>query len=273
MKFGMCNEFCEDWEFEDVCGLAASAGYQGVEIAPFTLADSVEDITWQRRQDLRSTAADHGLEIIGLHWLLVKPEGLHLNSLDPTVRKRTVDYLRAEVDFCSDIGGRVMIVGSPKQRNVLPGQAYPEVWQRSIEVFGGLAEHAGQRDVCLCIEPLGANETNFIHTAEQARRLVQAVGHPNFQMMLDVKAMCQDEEPIPDIIRASAPYLKHFHANDENLLGPGFGQTDFGPIAQALREINYDGYVSVEVFDFSPGPRKIANKSIEHLRKVFGAAH
>ncbi|MFO7955519.1 MAG: sugar phosphate isomerase/epimerase family protein [Candidatus Brocadiia bacterium] len=273
MKFGMCNEFCEGWDFERVCSLAASAGYQGVEIAPFTLADSVKDINWQERQGIRQTAEDNGLEVIGLHWLLVKPEGLHLNSPDRAVRKRTVDYLMAEIDFCSDIGGGVMIVGSPKQRNVLPGQSYPEVWQRSVEVFAELAEHGAERDVCLCIEPLGANETNFVHTAEQARRLVNAVGHPNFQMMLDVKAMCQDEEPIPDIIRDSGPWLRHFHANDENLLGPGFGDTDFGPIAEALREVNYDGYVSVEVFDFSPGPEKIANKSIEHLRKVFGSPH
>ncbi len=273
MKFGMCNEFCEGWDFREVCRLAADAGYDGVEIAPFTLADSVEDISYARRQEIRDTAANAGPEIIGLHWLLVKPEGLHLNSPEESVRQKTVDYLHAEIDFCAEIGGDKMVVGSPQQRNVLPGQSYQEVWNRGVEVFGELADHAREKGVCLCIEPLGADETNFIHTAAQARRFVEAVGHPNFRMMLDVKAMCQDEQPIPVIIRESAEHLEHFHANDASRQGPGFGDTDFVPIAAALQQIGYDGYVSVEVFDFSAGPEKIARKSIEYLRRVFSRSY
>lgn len=270
MKFAMCNEFCEGWDLESVCELAARAGYQGVEIAPFTLADSVEDITYQRRQQLRRVAEDAGLQVVGLHWLLGKPEGLHLNSPDPNLRRRTADYLRAEIDLCSDLGGSKLVIGSPKQRNVPPGQSYRQVWERSVEVFRKLAEHGRRRDVMLCIEPLGADETNFIHTAAQARSLVRDVHHPNFRMMLDVKAMVQDNEPIPEIIRRSAPYLEHFHANDANRQGPGFGDTDFEPIARALREVGYEGFISVEALDFSAGAEKIARKSIEYLISVFG---
>ncbi|MFO8006111.1 MAG: sugar phosphate isomerase/epimerase family protein [Candidatus Brocadiia bacterium] len=273
MKFGMCNEFCEGWELERVCALAADAGYDGVEIAPFTLADSVQTIPPGQRSELQDTVAAHGLEVVGLHWLLVKPEGLHLNSPDADVRRRTLDYLHAEIDFCADIGGRVMILGSPKQRNVPPGQSYQDVWERIVKTARDLGEHAQLRDVCVCIEPLGPEETNFIHTAEQARRLVKEVDHPGFRMMLDVKAMAADEEPTPQIIRESADLLGHFHANDANRSGPGFGETDFEPIANALYEIGYDGYVSVEVFDFSPGPERIARKSIEYLRDVFSRAH
>jgi sugar phosphate isomerase/epimerase len=269
MKFAMCNEFCEGRPFEDVCRLAADTGYDAVEIAPFTLADSVLDIPAERRAEIRAAAAGQGLEIAGLHWLLARPEGLHLNSPDADVRRRTVDYLHAEIDFCSDLGGANMIVGSPKQRNVLPGQDCEEVWDRAVGVFGALAIHAAERGVCLCIEPLAPAETNFLCTAAEARRLVDAVGHPHFRMMLDVKAMCGDEEPIPEIIRKSKGYFEHFHANDANLQGPGFGDTDFAPIVQALREVGYDGCVSVEVFDFSPGPETIARESLRYLKDVF----
>jgi sugar phosphate isomerase/epimerase len=269
MKFAMCNEFCEGYEFADVCRLAAQTGYDAVEIAPFTLADSVLDVGDAGRARIRETAAEHGLEIAGLHWLLVKPEGLHLNSPDPETRRQTVDYLHAEIDFCGDVGGRNMIIGSPKQRNVLPGQDYDEVWDRAVGVFGALAVHAAERDVCLCIEPLAPVETNFLSTSAEARRLVDAVGHPHFRMMLDVKAMCGDEEPIPDIIRESKGYFEHFHANDANLNGPGFGDTDYGPIVAALRDVAYDGYVSVEVFDFSPGAETIARESLRFLKEVF----
>ena len=269
MQFGMCNEFCEGWDFERVCRLAHRTGYDGVEIAPFTVSDSVLNVGPAERRRLRDTAHAHGLAVIGLHWLLVKPEGLHLNSPDPPVRRRTGDYLRAEIDFCADLGGSLLVVGSPRQRNVPEGETYEQVWERSVATFRALAEHAAGRSVRLCIEPLGAQETNFICTAAEARRLVEAVDRPAFRMVLDVKAMCQDEEPIPDIIRRSAPYLDHVHANDANRQGPGFGETDFRPIAAALKEVGYQGFVSVEVFDFSAGPERIAAESLRYLREVF----
>ena len=100
--------------------------------------------------------------------------------------------------------------------------------------------------------------------------MVEAVDQPAFQMMLDVKAMSSENKPIPDIIRSSAQYLEHFHANDANLRGPGSGDTDFEPIAAALNEVGYDRWVSVEVFDFSDGPETIAVESLRYLREVFG---
>lgn len=271
VRFSMCNEFCEGWDFARACRLAAEAGYEGIEIAPFTLSDSVKDITEPERAELRETAARFNLDVVGLHWLLVKPEGLYINHPDDEIRSRTADYLKAEIDFCGDLGGTVMIVGSPKQRNVLESETYEAMWERTLAVFKDLAPYADSRQVTLCIEPLAPSETNFIQTAEEARRLVEEVNHPAFQMMLDVKAMCGDVEPIPQIIHKSAPYLRHFHANDEGLGGPGSGDTDFRPLAAALGEVGYDGWVSVEVFDFSPGPEKIATESIAYLRDVFGS--
>jgi sugar phosphate isomerase/epimerase len=269
MKFAMCNEFCQGWSFDEACELAAREGYQGVEIAPFTLGDSVLEIGPDRRQALRRTAAEYGLNIVGLHWLLAGPDGLRFTCADRSVRARTIDYLLAEVDLCADIGGSSVVFGSPAQRNVRDGQSYQQAWEDALEAFQRLAAHAAGRGVVVCIEPLAPAETNFIQTAAEARRMVQAVGMPAFRMVLDVKAMCSEVRPIPEIIRLSAPYLAHFHANDANLSGPGFGRTDFAPIAIALRDVGYDGWLSVEVFDFSPGPETIARQSLRYLREVF----
>ncbi|MFP4027938.1 MAG: sugar phosphate isomerase/epimerase family protein [Candidatus Brocadiia bacterium] len=269
VRFAMCNEFCEGWSFSETCRLAADAGYEGIEIAPFTIKDSVEDITPSERQQLKNTAEKSGLDVVGLHWLLTKPPGMYINHPDDAIRSRTKDYLKAEIDFCSDLGGTRMIVGSPKQRNVLESDTYEAAWARTVTVFKDLAPHAGNEGICLCIEPLAPTETNFIQTAQEARRIVEAVDHSAFQMMLDVKAMCGDVEPIPEIIRKSCSYVRHFHANDEGLGGPGSGDTDFVPIARSLEECGYEGWVSVEVFDFSPGPEAIAHESITYLREVF----
>ena len=270
MKFAICNEIFQGWKLEDTFAYAAQAGYDGVEIAPFTLANSVNDISAAERRRIREAAARAGVEIVGLHWLLVKPEGLHLTSPDAALRERTARYFCDLVDGCADFGGRVMVVGSPKQRHVLPGVAPAQAWEWATAAFREPVKRAEERGVTLCFEPLAPAETNFINTAAEAIRFVQQFDSPRFKIILDVKAMCAEAKPIPQIIRESWPHFAHFHANDKNLKGPGFGDVDFAPIAAALAEVGYAGYVSVEVFQFEEGPETIATKSIECLRRTFG---
>ena len=269
MRFSICNEIFSGWKLEETFAYASQLGYDGVEIAPFTLADSVLDISAQDRRAIRDSARRHGITVAGLHWLLVKPEGLSVNHSDPKTRQRTADYLCALVDFCADVGGHRMVFGSPKQRNVLAGvtAAQAEVW--ALETFASPLAQAAKRDVTLCFEPLGAAETNFVNTAAEAIRFVQRAQSAHFRIVLDVKAMSTEAKPIPEIIRASWPHFAHFHANDPNRKGPGFGAVDFRPIATALKEVGYGGFVSVEVFDLEEGPEAIASRSLDYLRKVF----
>jgi len=269
IKFSICNELFEGWSQEDVFRYVAEAGYDGVEIAPFTLARSVVDVGPERREQLRREAEREGLEMVGLHWLLASPEGLYLNHPDEQVRKTTQDYMAELIRFCGDLGGKRMIMGSPKQRNVMAGCTYQEAWDFTKEVFRSLLPVAEKSGVILCIEPLDRGQTNFINTPDEAARLVKEIGHPNFKLMLDVKATVNQGESVVEAIRQFGPDIAHFHANDANGRGPGFGDVDFTPIAQALKEIDYGGYVSVEVFDFKPDPRAITRKSLDYLKRVF----
>lgn len=269
MKFAMCNEFCQGWAIEDAFRLARDVGYSGVEVAPFTIADRVEDVPSLRREQIRATAADLGVEIIGLHWLLVKPEGLYMNHPDAELRKRTRDYMIELIRFCADLGGDRMVIGSPKQRNVLPGVPFEQAWHWACDSFRSLLDEAAARGVTLCIEPLAPSETNFITTVRDGMRMVDELNHPNFKVHIDVKAMCGEGRPLDVIIREAKGYVGHFHVNDANRNGPGWGDTDYGPIVQAVRDIGYDDYASVEVFDFSYDPKLIAQSSLDFLKTAF----
>jgi D-psicose/D-tagatose/L-ribulose 3-epimerase len=269
IKFAICNETFGDWPFERVCEVVSRAGYEGVELAPFTFAADVRELSSADRTRIQETARAAGLEIAGLHWLMVSPPGLHINSPDAGVRAKTTEYLRSLVHFCADVGGTIMVFGSPKQRWVEEDADREAAWERTRTAYQAITPDLAERGVTLCMESLPGPESNFITSAAEAARMVADVSHPNFQLMLDVKSMIGEGRVPADVIREFHPIIRHFHANDANRRGPGFGETDFRPIAAALKECGYDGYVSVEVFDYTPDPETIAERSIEHLRKVF----
>jgi len=270
VKFSICNELFEGWSWEKLCQTAAEVGYDGVEIAPFTLCDRPRDLSERQRDQLRAITRNHGLEIVGLHWLMVKPEGLYLTHSDAGIRAITQAHLMDLVHLCRDLEGKVMVLGSPKQRNVLPALHFEQAWALAREVLIPVARAAEDCGITICFEPLAPSETNFINTADQAVGLIEEIGSPSFQLLLDVKAMTSEAVPPEEIIREHGEHLRHFHANDANLGAPGSGDTDFVPIAEALRDIRYQGYVSVEVFDFRAGAEAIARNSLAYLREVFG---
>jgi sugar phosphate isomerase/epimerase len=266
MRYAICNETFEGWPHERVCEVVAELGYAGLELAPFTLAPRITEVTAEQRRLLRKQAEDRGLRIIGLHWLLAKTEGLQLTSPDPATRQETADYL-VELARCTrDLGGELMVFGSPAQRRIPPGATRAQATDYAVDTFGRALAGIIECGVRLCLEPLSPPEADFINTCREALDILERIQHPNFVLHLDVKAMSTDEAPAPDLIRRHGKTAGHFHANDVNRRGPGFGDTDFVPIFRALQESGYSGWVSVEVFDYTPDPVTIARESIRHMR-------
>lgn len=272
MRYAICNETFEGWEHKRVCQTAAELGYQGLEIAPFTLAPRITDVPPHQRARLRLEAEEYGLTIIGLHWLLAKTEGLMLTSPEPAVRQRTADYL-VELARCTrDLGGGLMVFGSPAQRRVPPGASKEQAADWAADTFRRALPGLADANVRLCLEPLSPPEADFLNTIREAKALLARIDHPLFVLHLDVKAMHTDEAPVPELVRRHGAEAGHFHANDANRRGPGFGDTDFVPIFRALKESGYQGWVSVEVFDYTPDPLTIARDSIHHMRRCMEKA-
>jgi len=266
IRLAICNEVWRDRPIEQVFETACAMGYEGVELAPFTLAESVDAISARRRREIRAAAELAGVEIVGLHWLFVSPEGLHLTTNDDAIWRRSVDYLKALAHFCGDLGGSVMIFGSPNARNVASGQSFKGAWTRACDALREAGQVAQERDVYLCFEALPAQNTNFVNEAVQAVELIEQVAHPNVAMMLDVKAASEMADGIVGTIARFGSVARHVHANDPSGRGPGMDGIDFGPVMAAVRDSGYQGWVSVEPFDYQPDPDTVARTAIETLR-------
>jgi sugar phosphate isomerase/epimerase len=271
MKFAVCNETFQDWPFDRAFAFAAECGYTGIEIAPFTIAAYATEISAEKRAEVRCQADAAGLQVVGLHWLLAKTQGFYLTSPEPAVRRQTAEYFGHLARLCADLGGKVLVLGSPQQRNLLPGVSLPQAMEYAAEVLSAALPALEENDVVLAVEPLGPLEGNFLVTTDEAINLVQRLGSPHVRLHLDCKAMATESTPIPEMIRRHHALLAHFHANDANRQGPGFGDLDFVPILAALGQIDYRGWVSVEVFDYTPGVERLARESIEYLQACLGS--
>ncbi len=267
MNFAVCNETFEGWDWTRTCRRVAEIGYDGIELAPFTVTPDVRLLSSADRARLRRDAEQAGLQVVGLHWLLVAPKGLSVTDPDQALRRETSDYLVALADLCADLGGSVMVFGSPAQRRIPEGTPYDAAVARYVESLRPALDRAGERGVRICIEPLPQPEANFILTLAEAKSIIETLDHPAAASILDVKSASSEGVPIPELISRYGDIIAHVHANDANRRGPGFGETDFRPILTALGKVGYDGFVSVEVFDYSPDPETIAVNSLEYLRR------
>jgi len=274
MHIALCNEVLSDMSLEQQCEYAARLGYDGLEIAPFTLADAPQTITTAEAARIRKTVQASGLRVTGLHWLLVKPEGLSLTDPDAAVRARTIGVMARMTALCAELGGTVLVHGSPKQRQVAPGDTHAVALARMHDGLAKAARAAADAGVIYCIEPLARQETTVLNTVAEAAELVRAVDHPHLRTMIDCSAAGSTEaDDIPALIDRWLPtgLIAHIQVNDPNRRGPGQGNMKFAPVLAALRRHGYDGTIAVEPFDYLPDGRGAAAFAVGYLRGLLEA--
>lgn len=268
VRLAICNEMFEGWEIERVCSFVRGVGYEGLEIAPFSLHEDVRRMPRELRARIRRALDGAGLACAGLHWLLTKPPGLHIGSPNEAVRRETAEYLVALAEFCAELGGRDMVFGSPKSRDVPEGED-PAAWRaRSVETIRWAAESLPALGVAIGMEPLARSISNFLNTAEDVRAFVAEVDHPSVRLTLDCYSMGDEVVPRARIIRETANACLHVHANDTTKREPGTGELDFDEVVLALREIGYGGWISLEVFEVEPDAETIARHGYAVMREA-----
>jgi D-psicose/D-tagatose/L-ribulose 3-epimerase len=266
-KYALCNEVFQKMDFAASCRIAREAGFSGIEIAPFTLADHLDEIPPGRRQELRGIIKSEGLEFAGLHWLLLTPKGLHATTADAALRRKTWDYVLKLIDFCGDMGGGIMVFGSPQQRGA-QGNTEEEARRNFADGLASVAKHAQERKSTILIEALPRKDTNVVNTLDEAVRMLEQINQPAIQTMFDFHNTVNETDPMDVVVRRHFAHIRHVHINEMDGRYPGAGDLNFLPVFKVLAAMNYKHWVSAEVFDFKPGADTIARETMACMRKL-----
>lgn len=270
-RFAICNEVFRDSPVESAIDRVAALGYAGIEIAPFTLGPDPGAASAARRREIRSAIEGAGLGFAGLHWLLSVPPGLHMTTREESLRRRTWEYIYRLVDLCADLGGGVMVFGSPKQRSAVDGMKPQEATAVLASELAAAAPHAEARGVQLLLEALSSEQTDVVNSLAEAVAIVRRIDHPAVRTMFDTHNAVDETEPHPELIRRYIPYIAHVHVNETDGREPGMGTYDFSSVLAALAESHYSGWISVEAFDFSRDAEEIAGGALRTLRAAMPA--
>lgn len=271
-RYAMCNEAFGDTPLSSVCEQISDLGYDGIELAPHTLAEDATTLTPERRTELARRIQDAGLRFVGLHWLLVSPPGLHITTADEAVRKATWEYVHRAIDLCADLAGEgsedkgVIVIGSPKQRSTNGLMTPRQGADILMHELAHAAPHAEMRGVKLLLEALSPADTDVVNCLGDAVTIVRQIGSPAVQSMFDVHNAVQERDAHAELVRRHFSHIAHVHVNELDGQEPGRADYDFPGLLSALNELDYNGWVSVEAFDFSRPPREIAERAITHLK-------
>lgn len=265
-RHAICNEAFEGWPFGDACRTIRRAGYSGIEIAPFTLAEDPATIPAARRREYRDIMASEGLQFVGLHWLMVSPKGLHVTTPDADLRRRSWLHIQNLIDLCADLGpGGILVFGSPKQRGTVGGSSRAEATRHFVDGLAQVAPHAAERGVTVLMEALPSRQCDVVTSLDEAAELVRQIGHPAIRTMFDSHNAVEETEAHAVLVERHYDLIRHIHVNEMDGRHPGTGSYDFKPIFEALRGHRYPGWISLEAFDFTPGAEKIAFDSLRYL--------
>lgn len=267
MKRAVCNELFGSLGFPETCGLMASHGFDGIEIAPFTLFDENGKLPTTTIQMAKRSLADNGLGFAGFHWLFARPAGLFMVSGDSAVRAKAWNQLQHLLEAAGELGGGPLTFGSPKQRD--SGQL-PKTLARGYLAEGlrGLCKLAVSCNSMVLIEALQSVDTNMINTLDEASDFIAEVGCPSVAGMFDFHNCGDEFLPWDQLIRRHRGIIRHVHLNTLDGGYPLHPDPDYLAAFRALKDIGYSEWVSLEIFTEPDDPSAVLAATAGFLDQV-----
>jgi D-psicose/D-tagatose/L-ribulose 3-epimerase len=247
MKFGV-NTFIWTPVFEPshvaLLPEIKAAGFDGVEVPIFNAADFAAT-------DIRRGLEANGLECTTCS--VMSPE-FSLISEDPAARRRGQTHLRECIEKAAEVGSKILCGPLYSPVGYLPGRRRTsDEWKWAIDGYQAIAPTLDANDVSIAIEPLNRFETYFLNTAADAVKLCDEIAHPKVGILFDTFHANIEEKNIAQAYRLVAPHLKHVHTCENDRGTPGTGHVDWPAVFQALHDIHYDGWLTIESFGFALG--------------------
>ena len=269
MKYAVCNELFGKMPLGEAAAMTAHHGFHGLELAPFTIfGDFSAEAIRRGTAEAKKALAESGLEFAGLHWLFVKPEGLHITTPDKTLRRKSWDHLRRLIDAAAELGGGNLILGSPKQRNPVPGQKREEAIAILTEELAAIAPYAVERQSAVLLEALSSDQTNVVNLLSEAETIVRQIGNPGVSGMLDFHNCADETQSYEALVGRFFTMIEHVHLNDADGNHPRLGDSSYVPAFAELAERGYNRWVSLEIFTTPADPDAVLRQTMEYLKEI-----
>jgi D-psicose/D-tagatose/L-ribulose 3-epimerase len=221
-----------------------AAGFDGVEVPIFQAAQFAA-------ADIRRGLEANGLECTTCS---VTSPDFSLISEDPATRLRGQTHLRECIQKAAEVGAKILAGPLYSPVGYLPGRRRtPDEWKWAVEGYHAIAQTLDGYDVSIAIEPLNRFETYFLNTAADAVKLCDDIGHPKVGILFDTFHANIEEKDVARAYRSVAPHLKHVHTCENDRGTPGTGHVDWTGVFCALRDVGYDGWLTIESFGFALG--------------------
>ncbi len=186
---------------------------------------------------------DHGLSCWGSVTLMLGER--NLLAKDEKNRAMSVKYVKDTITMVKELGGQEITIVPCTVGKLIADAGAEEEWNWAVQSLKQCYEHGMKEGVRLAIEPLNRFETYFVSRSDQALALAEAVG-PTCGVCLDAFHMNIEEKDMFQSIRNAAPRLNDFHVADNNRMACGMGALDWAKIIGTLKEVGYDGALTVE---------------------------
>lgn len=269
MKRSLCNELFGSIHFWKQCEITQKSGLEGIEIAPFTIADESYRFPSSLASSLKRTLDDYGLGFAGLHWLLTKPDGLLLTSKDKEKRQEAVGFLVRLAEFSDRMGGGVLTLGGPKQRYAADGVTVEDAICYLNEDFIQFGERTQGFVSRLAIEALSGDQTDVVNTFEEGRKVLIGADGSRVTSMFDFHNTTEEKDSWDALIRKNMDIISHVHVNRMDGSCPGEGEVEqYRPAFQTLEALGYQGWYSLEDFSSPKNPLAIGMQFRRFMESV-----
>ncbi|SDG86953.1 sugar phosphate isomerase/epimerase family protein [Propionivibrio dicarboxylicus] len=269
MRLAVCNELFGHMPLRDAAAMTARCGFHGLELAPFTVfGDFTAPAIKRGIAETKAALQASGLRFAGFHWLLAKPDGLHITTADKALRQKSWDHLRRLLDAAAELGGGNMILGSPKQRGTPPGQTHAETIDILTDELAAIAPYAAERQSAILLEALSSDQTDVVNLMSEVDTIIRRINNPGVCGMFDFHNCADESSSYEALIDRHFDMIRHVHLNDSKGNAPACGDTSYHPAFATLKRFNYAAWVSLEIFSIPEDPLKILQQTMAYLNEV-----